>query len=134
MEKARGKYRDIKFYSEKNGRIICVHTKMARDYAVWLEKQQSLDSYEVNIPFESERLAYVNPVEIRKLYFQTDWASDFLLHFRDGHKAIREMSSLDNLMKLATIEKLELSRRYWKALGIDDWRLVLPQQLGGVER
>jgi hypothetical protein len=131
MEKAKGKYRDIKFYSEKNKSVICVHTKTARDYAGWLEQQAWVESYEVNVPFEMDRLPNVNPVEIRPLYFQTEWASDFLLHFVDGRKAVREVSTLASLQKLATVEKLELSRRYWKAMGVDDWKLVFPPEEGG---
>lgn len=128
MEKAKGKYRDIKFFSEKNKAIMCVHCKTARDYAEWIEHQAYVDSYEVNVPLESERMVSVSSVGIRSLYFKTDWASDFLLHFSDGSKGVRELTSMNDLKKEANIERLELSRRYWKALGIQNWKLVLPAQ------
>ena len=37
MERAGQKTRDIQFYSEKNGRMVCLHSPAARDYARYLE-------------------------------------------------------------------------------------------------
>ena len=88
MEKAKGKYRDIKFFSEKNSAVLCVHNKTARAFAAWLEKNEVVSSYEVNVPFDNQKLVNVNPVEIRSLYFQTEWASDFLIHYVDGSKGV----------------------------------------------
>ena len=44
---------------------------------------------------------------------------------QDGGEAVREIVTADLLGKHAEIEKLELSHRYWKARGVEDWRLVL---------
>lgn len=131
MEKAKGKYRDIKFFSEKNSAVLCVHNKTARAFAAWLEKNEVVSSYEVNVPFDNQKLVNVNPVEIRPLYFKTEWASDFLIHYIDGSKAVREITTLQALQKLANVEKLELSRRYWKMMGIDNWKLVFPKDGDG---
>lgn len=131
MEKAKGKYRDIKFYSEKNQVVLCVHNKTARAFAAWLERKDIVAAYEVNVPFDNQKLVNVNPVEIRSLYFQTEWASDFLIHYVDGSKGVREITTVQALQKLATVEKLELSRRYWKMMGIDNWKLVFPKEDDG---
>jgi hypothetical protein len=76
-------------------------------------------------------MVHVNPVEIRPQFFEIDWASDFLIHFADGRLAVREVTTLEQLQKKAIVTKLELSRRYWKSMGIDDWKLVLPPEEGG---
>ena len=38
MERAGKKTRDIQFFSEKNGGMVCLHSPTARDYAKYLEK------------------------------------------------------------------------------------------------
>ena len=52
---------------------------------------------------------------------------DFKLFFTDGHIGIREMILKRKLHERAYVEKLELSRRYWKAQGIEDWKLVMEE-------
>lgn len=132
MEKAGGKRRDIKFFSQKCNAVICVHSQVAREYARMLEQQSWVESYEVSVPFETSKYGLVDPVEIRPLYFQTEWASDFLLRFVDKRQAVREIvPSIEALQKLATIEKLEFSRRYWKAMGVSDWKIILPREEQG---
>ena len=38
---------------------------------------------------------------------------------------IREVVSVAQLVKKSAIQKLELSRRYWKQLDVDDWKIVV---------
>lgn len=128
MEKAKEKTRDIKFYSEKNQTVICVHTAEARDYARYLETQDGIESYETNYPLELEKFSHVNPVGIRPDYLKTAWASDFFLRDTAGRLSIHEIVTPGMLKKQAAIERLELSRRYWSALDIHDWRIVLCEE------
>ena len=51
--------------------------------------------------------------------------SDFLIHFADGRKGIRELVAADGLRRKNIVEKLEFSRRYWAATDIDNWKVVL---------
>ena len=125
MEKAKEKTRDIKFYSEKNQAMICVHTAAAREYAKYLETQDGVERYETNYPLELDKFSHVNPVDIRPDYFKTQWASDFFLRYADGGLGIREIVAAETLRKRSVTERLELSRRYWSALDIQDWRIVL---------
>lgn len=127
MEKAGMKTRDIQFFSEKNQTMVVTHTRWARDYAKYLEAQSWVSSYEAGVPLELERFQHVNPVDIRPDYFQTPWVSDFLLRYADGRAGVRELVLADGLKKRATIEKLELSRRYWAALDVADWKIVMLQ-------
>ena len=125
MDKARIKTRDIRFFSNKNDQIICIHSKWARDYAKYLEQQPWVQSYQAVVPLEPDYMQYVSPVDIRSLYFKSEWATDFLIRFVDGRKGVRELVHKEDLTKRAIVERLELSRRYWAVRDIDEWKVVL---------
>lgn len=125
MERAGKKTRDIQFYSQKNDAMLCLHSQPARDYAKYLEGQSWVESYEAGTPLLEELYCHVNTVGIRRSYFKLSWVSDFLLHYADGRRGIRELVRADSLQKPSTVEKLEFSRRYWAATDIDDWKVVL---------
>lgn len=128
MDKAKTKRRDIHFYSEKNGKVICVHSAAQRAYAKELEADGTVLSYEACVELDKERYIYVNPIDIRKGYFETDWATDFLVRFADGREAVRELSSMESLGKRADLEKLEFSRRYWASQSVAGWKVVLMEK------
>lgn len=125
MEKLGRRTREIRFYSEKNQAMRSVHSAYARDYTKWLEEREDVRGYEVNVAWDTAFLGRVDRVDIRGSYLIIDWTSDFRLFFTDGHIGIREMVREEKLQERAVIEKLELSRRYWKAQGIEDWKVVL---------
>ena len=128
VNKAKAKYRDIHFRSEKNNKVMCVHSAAERTYARELEEDSSVLSYETGVALEPERYAYVNPIDIRKDYFKTDWASDFLVRFPDGRFGIREIISLEQLGKRAEMEKLEFSRRYWALENAAGWKVIVMEK------
>lgn len=119
------KTRDIRFFSSKNNQVICIHSKWARDYAKYLEQQPWVQSYQAVVPLESDYMQHVSPVDIRSLYFKSEWATDFLIRFVDGRKGVRELVHREDLTKRAMVERLELSRRYWAVRDIDEWKVVL---------
>ena len=125
MERAGKKTRDIQFFSKKNGAMVCLHSPAARDYAKFLEEQPWVGNYEAGVPLSEELYCHVSPVGIRNLYFKTPWVSDFLLHYADGRRGIRELVRADMLQKASTAERLEFSRRYWASTDIDEWKVVL---------
>lgn len=125
MRKIGKKYRDIKFKSEKNKAVILVHSQEARSFAKYLESDPSISTYVAGKPMEFERLQMVSKVDIRGEYFQQQWESDFYILYEDGTVAVREISNRADLEKLAEVEKLELSRRYWKCCGVQDWKIVI---------
>lgn len=129
MDKSGGKRRDITFRSEKNGKVICVHSREAREYARILESDELVVSYEACYKLDKERYQFVSPVDIRKDYFDVEWATDFVLHFADGSIGIREVATEAMLSKRANIEKLEFSRRYWSGSeSVRDWKIVLMEK------
>ena len=125
MKKYGRKTRDIVFFSAKNQTTLCVHTPQARRYAKLLEEDTRIRSYEVNHPLDAAWIARIDRVGIRGAYLQTQWTTDFVITDQDGGETVREIVTVDLLEKHAEIEKLELSRRYWKARDVEDWRLVL---------
>ena len=125
MTKTGLKARDFQWWSGKNGALIRVHSKAARDYGKWLEGQPQVEAFEAGKALELERLPHVSPTGIRKSYFQVEWCSDFYINFADGHIGVRELAPSAALDKQAEVEKLELSRRYWAAMNITDWKVVL---------
>ena len=134
MEKIGQRTRDINFYSEKNGKMICLHSRHARDYAKYLEAQSWVERYEAGPHLSQELYAHISPVGIRGAYFRVPWASDFLIHFADGRKGIRELISAEGLKRKNIVEKLEFSRRYWAATDVDSWKVVLLPELNSAIR
>ena len=47
MDKPGKKVRDIRYYSEKNQKIMIVHSERARAYSKYLEEREEVESYEV---------------------------------------------------------------------------------------
>ena len=74
---------------------------------------------------EPDYIQHVSPVDIRSLYFKSEWATDFLIRFVDGRKGVRELVHKEDLTKRVIVERLELSRRYWAVRDIDEWKVVL---------
>lgn len=131
MDKAGGKRRDISFRSEKNQKVVCVHSREAREYARILEQEPEVVSYETCQALDMERYQFVNPIDIRKDYFDVEWATDFVLHFEDGSIGIREVVTEATLAKRANIEKLEFSRRYWSVSeSVRDWKIIIMTKKG----
>lgn len=128
MDKAKSKSRDIEFYSEKNKKRICVHSREAKQYAERLEMAPNVLSYSACVELDEKRYQYVNPIDIRQDYFKVKWTSDFMLHYHDGSIGIREVVLKDDLMKRACVEKLEFSRRYWACLSVKDWKVVIVER------
>ena len=124
MERAGERTRNIRFYSQKNNEIVCLHSKWARDYARWLETQPWVSSYEASFPLDADIMGRVSRAGIRADYLQTVWTTDFVLRCADGHKGVRELIQRQQLKKKAHAERLELSRRYWMATGTE-WMVVI---------
>ena len=130
MNKAGMKRRDLHFYSNKNGGMVCVHSEAARAYAQFLEEDEAVESYEAGRTLDMERYCYVDPVDIRSYVLTTAWETDFVIRYRDGRTGIREIVTEEMLNKRANIEKLEFSRRYWSASAADEWKIAVMEKGG----
>ena len=111
MEKANPKAREYRFFSQKNQKMVCLHSEQALAYARYLEDRLWVAAYNACVPLELTD--QIDPWGIRSLYFKTAWVSDFRLVYADGRQAVRELVRREDLKKQAVIERLELSRRYW---------------------
>jgi len=125
MDKPGKKVRDIRFYSEKNQKIMIVHSEGARAYSKYLEDREEVESYEVGKLLDEGRVKMVSRVDIRGEYISQEWTSDFVIKYQDGITGVREIIRPSDLEKRAEVEKLELSRRYWAMLGVANWKVVV---------
>lgn len=129
MDKTGKKCRDISFRSEKNQMVLCVHSRESREYARILENEPEVITYEACRELDRERYQFVNTIDIRKEYFDTTWATDFVLYYEDGSIGVREIVTKAMLSKRANIEKLEFSRRYWSVSeNVRDWKIVIMEK------
>lgn len=124
MKKSGEILREIKFFSKKNQTLVRVNTQEARAYSKYLEEMSAVKKYEANKPLIQERVRQLKTVDIRRAYLELPWESDFYLTYEDGTNGVREIVKIEELSKRAVVEKLELSRRYWKSVGVTDWKVI----------
>lgn len=127
MRKKDDKTRTISFFSQKNHQVIVVANAMAKKYALAMEKDDSVIKYEVNIPL-TDFAILVDGKGLRRKLLETEWVSDFMVVRQSGTKIVEivDKEKLEN--KRSCSERLELSRRYWKAAGAVDWQAVIIQK------
>ena len=118
------KGRTIKFHSKKNDRVIVVSSELARAYCRYLEEDRSVMSYEPDYALDEYTIDTISHAEIRKDFYEKAWVTDFYIKKLGGVIAVRELVDPQKLSQLAEIEKMELSRRYWAAKGVTDWKLI----------
>ena len=132
MERVKTNRRDIQFFSKKNDKLFIVHDERAKFYAERLEQDTQVTSFQPCEQLDAEDMIKVNPLDIRSDYLSRDtqWESNFLIYFLDGTRGVREIVDAGALKKRAIVEQLELSRRYWAAHGISNWKIVIFQKPG----
>lgn len=130
MRKFGVKSRDISFYSKKNQETIRVHCRAARKYADKLETDLSVKAYLANHRLDSAFMSRIDHVDIRKEYFTQDWSTDFVVTMQEGRVLVCELATVNELQSRASVEKLELSRRYWMRKGCDSWKIIIVQEGG----
>lgn len=127
MRKKDDKTRTISFFSQKNQQVIIVSSAMAKKYALALEKDDSVIKYEVSIPL-TDFAVVVDGKGLRRKLLETEWVSDFMVVRQDGTKIVEIVDEQKLENKRSYSERLELSRRYWKAAGAVDWKAVIVQK------
>ena len=125
MKKAKTRQREINFSSQKCQRIICVNDSAEQEYALKLDADEQVMSYEENVSLDRKNFQYINRIGIRTAYFGIDWKTDFLIRKVNGALAVCELVKPGDLDKVTVLEQLELSRRYWEVTGVTDWKIVL---------
>lgn len=127
MNKNRKNIRDISFMSKKNGRVIMVHSVIAREVARLLENDDRVEHYDTDVPLEKVA-EKIDATGLRDAYLTIGWKTDFMIYLIDERIVIVEVETRENLEKKASIEQLEISRRYWKGQA-DDWKIVMGDEL-----
>lgn len=127
MNKNRKNIRDISFMSKKNGKVIMVHSVIAREVARLLEIDDRVKYYDTDVPLEKV-VEKIDTTGLRDAYLTIGWKTDFAIHLVDERVVIVEVETRENLEKKASVEKLEISRRYWKGQA-DEWKIVMGDEL-----
>lgn len=127
MNKNRKNIRDISFMSKNNGKVIMVHSVIAREVARLLENDDRVEHYDTDVPLEKVA-EKIDTTGLRDAYLTIGWKTDFAIHLADERVVIIEVETRENLQKKASVEKLEISRRYWKGQ-VDDWKIVMGDEL-----
>lgn len=125
MRKSDVKGRTIKFHSDKNDKVMVVSTEQSRSFCRYLEEDKNVESYEPDFALDTYTLDLIAHTDIRKDFFEKTWATDFFIKKTGGVIAIRELVDPKKLNQIAEVEKLELSRRYWAAKRVTDWKIIL---------
>lgn len=126
MTKKNQSQRDISFLSSKNGKVVTVHSALARQVAKSLETDSRVFSYQVDVPLTNIPET-ISVVGLREAYLTTEWVVDFLVSVESGRVIAIDVASEEELEKKAVAEKLELARRYWRKV-VDDWQLVIVKE------
>ena len=125
MEKCNEKKQEIRFYSNKNSKLLTVKSNVVRAYTKFLEDRNTVKEFEVHKKLIQERVQQLQRVDIRKDYIDSEWETDVYITYTDGTNGVREIVREEWLERRAVIEKLELSRRYWQSVGITNWKIVI---------
>lgn len=123
MRKQIQKERRTKIKLEKCPRVCCLYDKVQLAAARMLNADLSIVQIECNIPLSLDEI----PTDDLNLPSET-YTTDFVIHFAAGKIAVREAVFRSHLSRPSVAERLELSRRYWKQQGIDDWGIIIDKE------
>lgn len=88
-----------------------------------LDAEPAIFQFECNVPI------LCNDIPANDLNLPSEtYTTDFVLHYDDGHTAVREAVFRSFLSRPSVAEKLELSRRYWQQQGISDWGIIIDKE------
>lgn len=124
MTKKNDKKRVITFYSAKNKQIVSVNSEYAKRFATQLENDDSVVSYETNVVLNGlqEKICTTG---FRNSTLSETWMSDFMVVKHNVLHIIEIVEEEQLEKKRSCAERLELSRRFWKAAGIPHWKVVI---------
>ena len=98
---------------------VCrVYSDIAYRYALELEGNEDVDSFECN-------------VELEGLFLGNDpkaYTTDFYITYIDGSVGIRECVQRDRIGKPRNVKLLDASKAYWESKGITNWGLVVNKE------
>lgn len=116
MQKKQYTKRTQKLKSKKNGVMISIYNPLEARFMEQLEQNSAVISYQKNVSLSGwetwigGETFSVSPAAV---------TTDFLVQYSDGHQEATEIVERKTLGKPATLQLLELSRRYWLGRRID---------------
>lgn len=104
--------------------LMTVTSGTAQQYAEILEHDPEVVSYETQYELMNLTMK-ISLNGIRKNYLEERWQADFYIVYTDSSVGIQEIVTVDDLAKKSEIEKLEMPRRYWAVLNVENWKIVV---------
>ena len=123
MRKQVQKERCTKIMLTKCKAVCCLYDKVQLAAAKMLDAEPAIFQIECNVPILCNDI----PANDLNLPCET-YTTYFVLHYDDGHTAVREAVFRSYLSRPSVAEKLELSRRYWQRQGISDWGIIIDKE------
>lgn len=121
MRKQVQKERCTKIMLTKCKAVCHLYDKVQLAAAKMLDAEPAIFQFECNVPI------LCNDIPANDLNLPSEtYTTDFVLHYDDGHTAVREAVFRSFLSRPSVAEKMELSRRYWQQQGISDWGIIRP--------
>lgn len=124
MTKKEEKKRAITFYSQKNKQVMTVRSECAKQYAMQLEEDEAVTAYETGVLVESPQTK-IDLTGFRRNAVAENWLSDFLVICGETPTIVEVVEEEQLEKKRSCSERLELSRRYWKEMGMPNWKVVV---------
>lgn len=122
MRKQVQKERCTKIMLSKCKSVCRLYDKVQLATARMLDAEPSVCSFVCNVPVGEDV-----PADDLNLHIET-YTTDFVIHYDDGHTAVREAVFCNHLNRPSLAEKLELSRRYWQGQGVSDWGIIIDKE------
>lgn len=123
MRKQVQKERCTKIMLTKCKAVCCLYDKVQLAAAKMLDAEPAIFQFECNVPI------LCNDIPANDLNLPSEtYTTDFVLHYDDGHTAVREAVFRSFLSRPSVAEKLELSRRYWQQQGSSDWGIIIDKE------
>ena len=99
---------------KKADEVIRTYDKIQTAYAEILDKDENIKSIQCNVPLENLE--------------EGEFTTDFVCTKTDGDLMVRECVFRKKLSLPRTCKLLDISRKYWRRRGIEDWGIVIEQE------
>ena len=120
MRKKRQKNRCTKIRLAKCKELCKAYDKIQEAHARELSIHPMVEEFSMNVPLDFEG----TELPAGKQPPTEEHTTDFVIRRKDGAMAIREAVFQRQLERSGVVELLQLSKAYWAAKGIADWKIV----------
>lgn len=125
MRKKNQKDRTTKMKLDKCSELCVFYDKVQGAVARELTADPEVVAFGMNVPLD-----FTKGLSLPKDFNPPEetYTTDFVITYADGRTAVREAMFRKHLARPSVVERLELSRQYWRQHGIADWKIVIEKE------